>query len=163
MHILSCLLSLAPLLHVTQALLAGKFCPSACDFTLQYVTFNDTDASLSRKVRACRSELRITSVYLCFEQYCDDDGEKEKWIDEQSSWCEEHADAILPDFHDILDEWSVIDIGRVRRVDVDEAQSNLIVDEVLLPDWSFLERAYTTMVRTHCSRGCLAKLSNMLS
>lgn len=146
MHILSCLLSLAFLLDVTQALLAGKFCPSACEFTLQYVTFNDTDAWLSRKVRACRSQLRTTSAYLCFDQFCDNDGEKEKWIEEQSLWCDENAGVKLPEFHDVLSNWTAEDISIIRRLNVDEAQSNPIVDEVLLPYSSFLERAYTTMV-----------------
>lgn len=157
MHILSYLsylLSLASLSHVTQALVSGKFCPSACEFTLQYVIFNDTDASLSRKVRACRSQLRITSAYLCFNQYCEDDGEKEKWIKEQSTWCEENAGVKLPEFHDVLDAWAAEDIASVRRVHFDEVQSNPVVDEVALPDLTFLERAYTTMVRIHRSQFC---------
>ncbi|KAH7379419.1 ferric-chelate reductase [Phaeosphaeria sp. MPI-PUGE-AT-0046c] len=145
MHILSCFLSLIALLHVTQALLLGKFCPSACEFTLQYVTFNDTDAWLSRKVRACRSQLLITSVYLCFDQYCEYDVEGEKWIHEQSLWCDEHAGVKLPEIHDVLDKWTAEDIASVRRLGLDEAQSGLLVNEVLLPDSSFHERAYTTM------------------
>jgi hypothetical protein len=135
-------------IHVISALYSGSFCPGACDFTLNYATFNDTEPQLSKKVRSCRSELRITSVYLCFAQYCEDDGAREQWIRDGSEWCHTHAGVALPDFHEVVDRWTAPDIARVRRLDADEAMSFPRLLELALPDADFYERAFTTMVRS---------------
>jgi hypothetical protein len=135
-------------LHVTSALYSGSFCPGACDFTLTYATFNDTEPQLSKKVRSCRSELRITSVYLCFAQYCENDGAREQWIRERSNWCHAHAGVALPDFHEVVDHWTAPNIAKVHRLDADEAMSLPTLMELALPDADFFERAFTTMVRS---------------
>jgi hypothetical protein len=147
--------------HVTDALYTGKFCPSACDFTLNYVTFNDTDASLSRKIRSCRSKLRTTSLYLCFDQYCAKDGSSAQWIAEQSPWCNDHAGVGLPNLEDVVRNWTVHDIAKIRRLDADEAKwsSSLVVDEVVLPDLHFFDRAFTTMV---CQLACILRPERLL-
>jgi hypothetical protein len=147
MRIPSGLFHLISLLHVTQALYVGKFCPSACDFTLNYATFNDTDSWLSRKVRLCRSELRVTSLYLCFDQNCANDGSSERWIEEQRPWCDEHAGVRLPDLHDVVGHWTERDVASIRRLDEDEFKSSPPLNEVVLPEARFLHRAFTTMVR----------------
>ena len=146
MRVSSGLLSLFSLLYVTDALYSGKFCPSACDLTLNYATFNDTDLWLSRKVRSCRSELRITSLYLCFAQYCEDDGEIEKWIRDESPWCDKHAGVTLPAYQEVVDGWTSHDRAVIRRLDADEAMNFPVLGEVVLPDARFYERAFTTMV-----------------
>jgi hypothetical protein len=140
------ILLLTPLLHVTSALYAGRFCPLACDFTLNHATFNNTDAWLARKVRSCRSQLRVTSLYLCFAEYCEDEEEGEKWIKTESPWCDEHAGVTLPAFHDVVDQWATEDRASCKRLDADEAQSFPVLNEVVLPDARFFERAFTTMV-----------------
>ena len=142
----SCLSIIFASLHVTSALYSGRFCPSACDLTLSYATFNDTDAWLSRKVRSCRSEVRITSLYLCFAEYCKDDGQREKWIDEQSRWCDEHAGVTLPAYQDILDRWPAQNQAGIRRLTADEVKTSPVLDEVVVPEAKFFERAFTTMV-----------------
>lgn len=147
MRVSSTLLCLPYLLHVTNALYSGRFCPSSCDLTLGYAIFNDTDSWLSRKVRQCRSELRISSLYLCFGEYCKDDGQREKWIKDQSLWCDEFAGVTLPAYHDIVDQWRSNDIAQLRRLNIDEAISAPVLEEVVLPDPSFFERSFTTMVR----------------
>jgi hypothetical protein len=132
---------------VAHALYSGKYCPLACQTSVNYVTFNDTDPSLSRRIRACRSELRVTSLYLCFEEFCTQDGETEKWIENQKPWCEEHANVTLPPFHDVVDRWTRDDKAKVRRLDAEEALGFPSVDEVVIPSDVLLRRAFTTMVR----------------
>ncbi|KAF2819445.1 ferric-chelate reductase [Ophiobolus disseminans] len=139
------LLCIVVSLHVTSALFAGRFCPLACDLTLNYATFNDTDPWLSKKVRSCRSKLRITSLYLCFDEYCKDDREREKWIRGQSPWCDEHAGVTLPAYQDVVDQWTPNKRAGLRRFDADEAKAFPVLNEVVIPRESFHERAFTTM------------------
>lgn len=151
MRILSLPLSLLALCHVTNGAFPGNFCPAACDFTLNYATFNDTDPWLAKRVRSCRSNLRITSLYLCFDQYCEDDSNQD-WVREAIPWCSEHAGVTLPDFHGIVDKWSEQERAAVRRLDADEAKLSPILDEVTVPDAQFLDQAFTTMVWTGRAR-----------
>lgn len=146
MRIPSGLFILITSFHVTDALFSGEFCPSACDLTLNYVTFNDTEPWLSKKIRSCRSGLRVTSSYLCFNQYCADDGSGANWIAEQNLWCEKHAGVRLPDFHDVVGNWTEHDVASIRRLDVDEAKSSPVINQVVLPESHFLDRAFITMV-----------------
>jgi hypothetical protein len=140
--------------HVATSLYAGKFCPLACELTLNYATFNDTDAWLSRKVRSCRSNLRTSSLYLCFDQFCDGDKEAEAWIQEQTLWCEEHAGVTLPAFHDIVDRWSSSSKADVRRVGAEEAMKLPMLNEVVIPYNAFFARAYTTMASIPVRQFC---------
>jgi hypothetical protein len=141
------LLSWVSYLGLTSALDSGKFCPAACDFTLNYATFNDTGPGLSKRVRSCHSELRITSVYLCFAQYCEDDGAREQWIRDGSQWCNAHAGVELPGYHQVADNWTGSDIARIHRLNVEEAMLFPVLIELALPDSRFFERAFMTMVR----------------
>lgn len=131
--------------HVAHALNSGNFCPLACAFTLGYPSFNDTDAWLAKRVRSCRSELHITSLYLCFDRFCEDDGEREIWISSQWPWCEEHAGVALPGFHHVVDRWSIDEKEAVKRLGAEEAMSSPVFGEVVLPDDRFFDRAFTTM------------------
>jgi hypothetical protein len=152
MHIITTLayLLVFTLPHVSSALHLGKWCPAACHLSLSYVTFNDTDRWLSRKVRACRSELYTTSLYLCFSEYCEEDGESEKWIDVQSRWCDAHAGKALPLYHDVVDSWTNKDLAHVKRLGADEAFKAPVLTEVEVPDGGFFERAFTTLVWLNC-------------
>jgi hypothetical protein len=146
MRVKSVLLIWIAHLQAASALYSGKFCPAACDFTLNYATFNDTQPLLPKKIRSCRSDLRITSVYLCFAQYCENDDAREKWIRDGSHWCNAHAGVALPDFHEIANHWTAPDIARIHRMDADEAMSFPVLLDFALPDASFFERAFITMV-----------------
>jgi hypothetical protein len=146
MRIPTGLLYLSTLLNVASALFAGRFCPLACDFTLNYATFNDTDAWLSKKVRSCRSDLRVTSLYLCFEEYCADDGEREIWIEDQRPWCDEHAGVTLPPFHNVVDRWTSDDRAGLRRLEAEAALLFPMLDGVVVPEEHFFNRASTTLV-----------------
>jgi hypothetical protein len=147
MRIPSARFSLLAFLHVTNAAYSGKFCPSACDLTLNYATFTDTDPWLAKKVRSCRSDLRTTSLYLCFAKYCEDDSSLQ-WIEEAIPWCSEHAGVTLPDLHNIVDKWSEQEKAAIRRMGATEAKAFPVLDEITLPDAQFLGQAFTTMVRT---------------
>jgi hypothetical protein len=144
MRVPSHIVSVTLLFHVTNALYSGKFCPSACELALSYPSFNDTDTWLSKKVRSCRSELHITSIYLCFEQFCTDDGEREKWIREHKPWCDEFAGVTLPAFYDVVDAWSAQDKAGVKRLDAHEAMLFPVLGEVVIPKERFFGRAFTT-------------------
>lgn len=132
--------------NVVAASYSGRWCPIACDTTLNYATFNDTNSWLSKKVRSCRSGLRATSLYLCFDEFCDDGKERDRWIREQSSWCDKHAGVTLPNYHDMVDRWKPEDRRGVKRFTADEAMKFPVLDGVVIPDARFFARAFTTMV-----------------
>lgn len=131
---------------VATALYLGRWCPIACDTTLNYATFNDTNLRLSKKVRSCQSNFRINSLYLCFDEYCDGDGKREEWIREQSSWCDKHAGVKLPSYHEVVDRWKPDARKGVKRWTADEAMKWPALDEIVIPDADFFARAFTTMV-----------------
>jgi hypothetical protein len=135
-------------IYVAKALYSGRFCPSACDFTLNYATFNDTDSGLSKKVQSCGSELHTTSLYLCFAHYCEEDSAEETWLRDERLWCDENADVTLPNFHNIVDNWTEQDITGIRRLEFNEANSLPVLNTLVLPDARFFEQAFTTMVHT---------------
>jgi hypothetical protein len=134
-------------IEVTNALYAGKYCPLTCETSINYVTFNDTDSWLSRKVRQCRSDLRITSLYLCFDEYCADGDEVENWIQDQTPWCEEHAGVTLPSLHDVVTGITPDKRARIKRLPAAEALRSPSLGDYVIPDGRFFERAFTTMVR----------------
>lgn len=148
MHIAWCtFLVVYGLINVADALRSGKWCPRSCDLTLGYATFNDTDPWLSRKVRQCRSNLRVNSLYLCFDEFCDlNDGEIPKFIAEFSEWCDEHAGATLPSFHDVVDRWTPEDRAQLPRHSAEKAVRWPVLNTAVLPEKSFFERAFTTLV-----------------
>ncbi|KAF1925689.1 ferric-chelate reductase [Didymella exigua CBS 183.55] len=147
MHIAWCTtLFILDLANVAGALRSGKWCPRACDLALNYATFNDTDPWLSRKVRQCRSDFRITSLYLCFDDFCNlNDGEVPKFIAENSEWCDEHAGVTLPPFHDVVDHWSPKDRAQLPKYSAEKAVTRPILNTAVLPETDFLERAFTTL------------------
>lgn len=148
MHIVWCMLLLPfGFADVSVALRSGKWCPRACDLTLGYATFNDTDPWLSRKVRQCRSDLRITSLYLCLDEFCSlQDGEVPKFIAENNEWCDEHAGVTLPPFHDIIERWTPGDRTRLPRYSAEKAVTWPVLNTVVLPENDFFQRAFTTLV-----------------
>ncbi|KAF9691779.1 hypothetical protein EKO04_010513 [Ascochyta lentis] len=147
MHIVGCTtVFILGLTNVADALRSGKWCPRACELTLGYATFNDTDPWLSRKVRQCRSELRVTSLYLCFDEFCNlQDREVPQFIAETSEWCDEHAGVTLPSFHDIVDPWTQEDRAQLPKYSAEKALTWPILNSVVLSDESFFERGFTTL------------------
>ncbi|RAR08078.1 ferric-chelate reductase [Stemphylium lycopersici] len=127
------------------ALYSGKFCPLACETVANYATFNDTDPSLSRKVNACLSDLRITSLYLCFDGYCENDGEVAKWIAGQNPWCYNHANVTLPSLQDVVSQWPPESKAKVERISATEALTFPHLDHLVIPESTFFDRVFTTM------------------
>lgn len=135
------------LTNVVHALRSGKWCPRACELTLNYATFNDTDPWLSRKVRQCRSNLRITSLYLCFDEFCDPhDGEVPRFIAGNREWCDEHAGVTLPPFHEVVDQWGSGERARLPKYSLEKAVTWPVLNRAVLPETAFFERAFTTLV-----------------
>ncbi|KZM23559.1 oxidoreductase [Ascochyta rabiei] len=147
MHIVGCTtVFLLGLPNIADALRFGKWCPRACDLTLGYATFNDTDPWLSRKIRQCRSELRVSSLYLCFDDFCDlNDGEVPRYIAETSEWCDEHAGVTLPSLHDVVDHWTPEDRAQLPRLSAEKALKWPVLSSVVFLDESFFERGFTTL------------------
>lgn len=138
--------SLLSFTDVTAALYGGKWCPRACDLTLDYATFNDTDVQLPRKVRSCQSELRITSLYLCLDEYCKEDSERQTFLDDKGEWCKEHAHVTLPGYEDVVDRWTPEVREGVKKLSADEALKFPSLAVYVVPDDRFFERAITTLV-----------------
>ncbi|CBX97522.1 similar to ferric-chelate reductase [Plenodomus lingam JN3] len=108
---------------------------------------DDTDSWLSKKVQSCTSNLRITSLYLCYDEYCQDDAFKAESIDEQSRWCNEHTNVTLPDYHSVVNRWKSSHPRDVTRLSAEDAFKwpVPVLGEVVVPDASFFERAFTTI------------------
>jgi hypothetical protein len=130
----------------TAPLHSGKYCPQSCESIFNYITFNDTDAGLSWKIRKCRSELSVTAIYLCDYTHCrSEDGEVENWISTWRTWCLQHSGNELPDYHDVVDQWTAGEIAEIRRFNATEAVSFPTVKELTLPDDEFFENAFNTL------------------
>lgn len=130
--------------QITNALRSGKFCFSGCELGLGYANFNDTDPMLSKKIRSCHSILRSTSLYLCFEEYCKDEG-REEWLWGANETCRVVADVSMVSY-DLIANYAPDDIARIRRLKGEEALSYPSLNEVVIPDEAFFERAFTTLV-----------------
>jgi hypothetical protein len=158
-------LSILCLTNVAYALRSGKYCPRACELTLNYATFNDTDPWLSRKVRQCRSNLRITSLYLCFDEFCDlTDGEVARFIAENREWCDEHAGVTLPSFHEVVDQWSSEERAQLPKHTAEKAMTWPVLSTAVIPEAGFLERAFATLVGnliSHCSSSLTSHCSSV--
>jgi len=132
---------------VSVTLRSGRYCPLACDTTLNYATFNDTDSWLPRRVRSCRSDLRTTSFYLCIDRYCEFDRPAASYLGEQSSWCDEHAGSALPDYHELINHWKTHHGQDIAKLHANDAFEWPTLHQVVIPDSSFFVRAFTTIVR----------------
>lgn len=146
MHILIFISSLWTFAHVAHSKYSGKWCPVACETTLNYATFNDTDAWLSRKVRSCRSNLHIASLYLCFEDFCSEETLINAWIEEHRLWCDEHAGVVIPTYHDVVSNWTSDEKDKLPRLAAEKAMKWPVLNDIMLPDNNFFKRAFTTMV-----------------
>ena len=91
--------------------------------------------------------MRVTSLYLCFGEFCKRDGHIEEWIESQNLWCEAYANITLPSFHDVVDRWTPDERGKIRRLQAEEALEFPSIDEVVLPSDMLVKRAFTTMVQ----------------
>ncbi|KAF2864728.1 ferric reductase like transmembrane component-domain-containing protein [Massariosphaeria phaeospora] len=127
----------------TDALRSGKWCFAGCELNLNYVTFNDTDPMLSRKIRSCQSLLRVTSLYLCVQSYCTAEGLTE-WLQGTSEMCQRTANVTLPPY-DVISEYTPEQIAGVKRLNAEEALTYPKLGIVVIPDESFFERGFTTL------------------
>lgn len=155
--LLSALLAIT---DVTAALRSGKHCFGGCDLTLNYIDFNDTGPSLSKKIRSCRSVLHAQSVYLCYAVYCGEEGRGE-WLRGLNETCEATVGENIPPWS-VVEDYAQDDIARVRRLHADEAsweRKPPPFGEVVIPDGAFFERAFKTLdyawfeVDTHWAYG----------
>ena len=120
-----------------------KWCFDGCELNINYVNFNDTEAG-SKKFRSCHSLQRATSLYLCFHEFCVDEGRNE-WIDSASETCQRLANTTLPPY-DIISNFTPEQIAGIRRLGADEAMTFPLLNEVIIPDESFFQRSHSTLV-----------------
>lgn len=125
----------------------GEYCPLACETTINYVTFNDTDPSLLWKVNACRSAFRISSLYLCFDEFCKRDGTVSAWIQSHNHSCLADANITLPSLPHVVDQWKPEDRDRIERLPAAKALSFPSMNHTVLPDNTLFDRAFITVVR----------------
>jgi hypothetical protein len=147
MHRTVLVLLLGTICDAVYALRSGRHCFGGCELTLDYVNFNDTDPSLSRKRRSCQSMLHTISLFLCIDNYCTAGG-RERWLRTSNETCETTTNETLPPFK-IIDTWSSEDVARLRRLRAEEGMWNsepLLLGEIVIPDEAFFERGYKTLV-----------------
>lgn len=132
--------------RVAHALYAGEYCPLACETTINYVTFNDTPPSSSWLVNRCRSDMHITSVYLCFDEFCTRDGAIADWIKTQSSACYQTANVTLPPLQRVLQHWQPHEKAKVERLRAQQALKFPSLSHMVIPEHAFFQRALSTVV-----------------
>lgn len=141
------LFALLEICNVAAGLRSGKHCFDGCELTLNYVDFSDTDHSLSKKIRTCRSELRASSLYLCIDQYCKEGGRKQ-WLIGANETCLRISNVTLPSYT-IIERFTPEDVANLRRLHAEEGMWNsdpTVLNEVVIPDEAFFERAFKTLV-----------------
>jgi hypothetical protein len=141
------LLILAWSWEVAATLRSGRYCFDGCLYTLGCVTFNDTSSALPHKIRTCKSTLRATSLYLCIENYCDDEGRSE-WLTGQNGTCQKTTGLSLPPYEVVAEYLGTVD--GVRRLSAEEGfcDGNAVtLGEVVVPGERYHDRAYRTLVR----------------
>lgn len=127
----------------------GKYCFDACDLTLNYVDFNDTNSALSKK-RTCQSVLHAKSQYLCIDLYCDNEG-RDGWLRNVNETCKRTVGQPIPPWS-VIDEFPPEEVSRLRRLRAEEAMWNTRnppLNEVVIPEEAFFKRAFKTLVCYH--------------
>ena len=122
---------------------SGEWCFGGCETAINYAKFNDTGSG-SKKIRSCESRLRATSLYLCFEEYCTNDG-RDAWLENANEACRIKSNATMPPFN-IVDRYSPDERNNIRRLSAEEALLWPTLNEVVIPDENLFERAFTTLV-----------------
>ncbi|OAF99372.1 ferric-chelate reductase [Paraphaeosphaeria sporulosa] len=125
--------------HVVRS---GKWCFGGCETVVNYATFNDTSPG-SKKARSCEGILRATSLYLCIDEYCAESGRK-AWLQDANETCIERVNATLPPY-EIIDRFGPQERSGFKRLSADEAFTWPTLDEIVIPDEEFFERAFTTL------------------
>jgi hypothetical protein len=135
--------------HLTDGLKQSEFCFDGCELTLNYVAFTDASTTLPKKVRRCRSIHYASSLYLCISQYCKNDG-RDAWLVERNEDCRRLVNETLPPY-DIVYDYAPEDVANLRRLHAEEglwnAKNKTSLSEVVIPDETFFEQAYKTLVR----------------
>lgn len=129
--------------RIAAALESGKWCFAGCELALGYVDFNDTGAG-AKKITSCRSRLRATSTYLCIDEYCSKDG-RENWLHSANETCQHNSNVFLPPF-EIIADYTPEDRARIERLTADDAFGYPTLEGVVIPEKSFFERAFKTLV-----------------
>jgi hypothetical protein len=127
--------------HVAQR--SGKWCFGGCETVVNYARFNDTGLR-SKKARSCEGLLRATSLYLCIDEYCEEPG-RVAWLRDANETCIQSVNASLPPY-EIIDQFGPEERSGLRRFSADEAFTWPKLNEVIIPDEDFFERAFTTLV-----------------
>lgn len=68
-------------------------------------------------------------------------------LNAQNSTCQLSRNATLPPFHIIVDRYTDDEISRLRRLDKAEAESGLVLMEVVVPSERYFGLAFDTLVR----------------
>jgi hypothetical protein len=110
---------------------------------VNYARFNDTGLR-SKKARSCEGLLRATSLYLCIDEYCEEPG-RVAWLRDANETCIQSVNASLPPY-EIIDQFGPEERSGLRRFSADEAFTWPKLNEVIIPDEDFFERAFTTLV-----------------
>ncbi|KAF2714712.1 hypothetical protein K504DRAFT_456908 [Pleomassaria siparia CBS 279.74] len=125
------------------ALESGRSCFEGCLYALNCLDFNDTNPALSRQTRTCQSVLRATSLYLCVEKYCTDEG-RANWLNKNNATCQTSTGVSLPPYDVIAGH----DFDGVRRLKAEEGMCGsapIHLGEPTIPDDLFFERAFRTL------------------
>ncbi|KAF1968416.1 ferric-chelate reductase-like protein [Bimuria novae-zelandiae CBS 107.79] len=124
------------------ALRSGRWCFGGCETVVNYANFNDTGSD-SKKVRLCEGILRATSLYLCIDEYCEENG-RDAWLQDTNETCHQRVNASLPP-HSIIDKYGPEERAEIKRLSAEEAFTWPTLSEIVIPDVKIFERAFRTL------------------
>ena len=111
---------------------------------LRPIKFTDSDGGVPR-VKQCRSELAIKSLYLCTKLYCLEENRVEG-LDAQNLTCQTSLQVSLPPW-DIVANYTEDDLVRLTKFEEAEYESGSVFSEAAIPSSHLFNLAYSTLVR----------------
>jgi hypothetical protein len=117
-------------------------CASACQESLDGLTFNGTDPNVEYYTAYCNSILRAQSTYVCSRYYCSP-GDLIAGLDYLNKSCQKYGSTSLPPYSIIL---NVTDIEKLRIIGIDDAHLAETIGTIVFPSRDLFEIALRTIV-----------------
>lgn len=129
-------------------------CLQSCTHCLKTAIFEDGFSHNPAAEQFCRSQLKLTSLYLCMDLHCRVQ-EREYGVELLSSSCEEKYDVSVPRFEDVVSGYTDEDVARLHRVEFTEEPKKEIFEEAVVPTGKYFRLWFGTLVRTHAASGSI--------
>ncbi|KAJ9149326.1 Ferric reductase like transmembrane component [Pleurostoma richardsiae] len=122
---------------------SGEMCFAGCQMALRPPHFNDTGRDLGKLSQSCVSRLHIASLYLCIDVYCQG-GHESEGLARLNETCTKYVKSPLPPF-DVIANYTADDIAHLRRLEREEVDDTIILNEVVVPSERLFRLSYGTL------------------